>query len=99
MTDHSMHEHGGHDHAPTTVPGPDNAWQRRARWVFWAFVTIAAGYLIAEHRAHLTGALPFLIILACPLLHMFMHGNHGGHGGHTGHGDSRRNPDRDGEGA
>jgi hypothetical protein len=30
------------------------------------------------------GALPFLFLflLACPLLHLFMHGGHGGHGGH-----------------
>ncbi|NJO34307.1 MAG: DUF2933 domain-containing protein [Rhodospirillales bacterium] len=27
--------------------------------------------------------LPFLLILACPLLHMFMHGGHGGHGAHA----------------
>jgi hypothetical protein len=27
--------------------------------------------------------LPFLLILACPLLHMFMHGGHGGHGDHV----------------
>jgi hypothetical protein len=24
--------------------------------------------------------LPFLLLLACPLLHMFMHGGHSGHG-------------------
>lgn len=44
------------------------------------FMAIAAFYLIAEHRAHLLGWLPWLIILACPLLHIFMHGGHGGHG-------------------
>jgi len=26
--------------------------------------------------------LPFLFLLACPLMHMFMHRGHGGHGGH-----------------
>lgn len=44
------------------------------------FMAIAAFYLIAEHRAHLLGWLPLLIILACPLLHIFMHRGHGGHG-------------------
>jgi hypothetical protein len=24
-------------------------------------------------------------LLACPLMHLFMHGGHGGHGGHEGH--------------
>jgi len=42
------------------------------------FLAIAGFFLLTEHRAHLLGALPFLLILACPLLHLF-HG-HGGHG-------------------
>lgn len=42
------------------------------------FLAIAGFFLLAEHRAHLLGALPFLLILACPLLHL-SHG-HGGHG-------------------
>ena len=37
-------------------------------------------FLLVEHRQHLFAALPFLILLACPLMHIFMHGNHGGHG-------------------
>ena len=92
MTDHSMHQHGGHEPVLLNQSGPTDVWLRRARWVFWAFVAIAAAYLVAEHRSHLAGALPFLIILACPLLHMFMHGGHGGHGHHGGHGggDPRR---------
>jgi hypothetical protein len=31
--------------------------------------------------------LPWLLILACPLMHVFMHGGHGGHGGHGEHRD------------
>jgi hypothetical protein len=26
------------------------------------------------------GAWPFLLLLACPVMHIFMHGGHGGHG-------------------
>jgi hypothetical protein len=38
------------------------------------------GFLIyTGHSAHLMGALPYLLILACPLMHIFMHGGHGGH--------------------
>jgi hypothetical protein len=47
--------------------------------VFWGFVAIALFYLLAEHRAHVFGVLPFLLVLACPLMHLFHHG-HGGHG-------------------
>lgn len=46
------------------------------------FLAIAGFFLFAEHRAHLFGALPYLLILACPLLHIFGHGGHGGHGDH-----------------
>lgn len=37
-------------------------------------------YLLREHWGHALGLLPYLLLLACPLLHLF-HG-HGGHGGH-----------------
>lgn len=39
-------------------------------------------FLLMEHRQHLFQWLPFLILLLCPLMHLFMHGGHGGHGGH-----------------
>ena len=29
--------------------------------------------------------LKFLILLLCPLIHLFMHGSHGGHGSHDHH--------------
>ena len=53
-----------------------------SRWVFLGFALIAAYFLLNEHRAHVVQFLPFVLLLACPLLHMF-HG-HGGHGGHGG---------------
>jgi hypothetical protein len=60
--------------------------------VLIAFLAIAGFYLIAEHRAHLLGWLPWLLILACPLLHIFMHGSHGGHGGRTDSGNDSAPP-------
>ena len=43
----------------------------------------------------LVQSLPFLLILACPLMHVFMHGGHGGHGGgddsRSGSADARKN--------
>ena len=57
----------------------------RAKWVFIGFLIIAAYFLVTEHRAHLSGWLSFygiwLLVLACPLMHVFMHGGHG-HGDH-----------------
>lgn len=80
---HDHHE--GHD-LPTSGNG---------RWkiVFAVFAAIAAFFLLTEHRAHVFGFLPYLLILACPLMHLF----HGGHGGHGGHGARRgdRNDDHE----
>ena len=62
-----------------------NAWLRsRSRLVLLAFLGIAGFFLITEHTAHVLGLLPYLLLLACPLIHLF----HGGHGrGHGSHGD------------
>ena len=46
---------------------------------FCLFLAIAVFFLWAEHRAHIFGALPFVLLLLCPLLHRFMHGGHRGH--------------------
>ncbi len=34
---------------------------------------VAVAVLVAVHRVHLSPALPYLIVLACPLMHFFMH--------------------------
>ena len=44
--------------------------------VFAGFAVIAGFFLLSEHRAHYFGALPFLLVLLCPLLHVFGHGGH-----------------------
>lgn len=36
----------------------------------------AAYFLLTEHLAHTISALPYLLLLACPLMHVFMHGGH-----------------------
>ena len=50
-------------------------------------------FLLTEHTAHVFDALPWLLILACPLMQIFMH-----HGRHGGHGQARRSsPDSEAE--
>ena len=49
----------------------------RPRLVLLGFAGVAAFFLLSEHRAHLIGWLPWLILLACPLMHVFMHRGHG----------------------
>lgn len=64
-------------------------WSRINQWVLWIGLAAAVAWMFVRHNAHLWQLLPFLILLACPLMHLFGHGGHGGHGGHDGH-------DRDG---
>jgi hypothetical protein len=68
-------DHGSHD-------SERGSFRSRANWVLIGLLAIGGFYLVTEHRAHLIpylGYLPFLLILACPLMHIFMHGGHGGH--------------------
>lgn len=51
-------------------------WRSRTGWVFLGFLVIAGFFLFTEHRAHLLGALPFVFLALCPLLHLFGHGGH-----------------------
>jgi len=60
-------------------------------WVFVSFAAVALFFLLAEHKAHLYGWLPFILLAACPLMHLF-HG-HGGHGKHNPAADPRRGDD------
>lgn len=58
----------------------DGAMKSRANIALIVFLVIAGLLLVTEHRAHLSGWFPFwpyLLLLACPLMHRFMHGGHG----------------------
>jgi len=47
------------------------------------FMAAAGYFLFTEHKAHLFGAAPYLLLLACVGMHLFMHGGHGNHGQHS----------------
>ena len=53
------------------------------KWVLGGLLVIAAFFLFTEHRAHLFGILPYLLLLSCPLMHLFMHHGHGTHQHHA----------------
>ena len=44
-----------------------------------AFLVVAALFFWTEHRQHVLGVLPYLILAACPIIHLFMHRSHGHH--------------------
>jgi hypothetical protein len=64
-------------------------WNTRMKVAFLVFAGIGAFLLIAEHRAHVLPYLPWLILAACPLMHVFMHRGHGSHGHHGGPDEGR----------
>ena len=77
-----MHVHDNSDNVARAPSG--SFWTSRTFFFCMAFLAIAGFLLLIEHRAHALGALPFLLLLACPLLHMFMHGGHGAHNAGSG---------------
>lgn len=75
----SLHDHSQHGDRP-----PGSFLTSRAGLVLLGFLVIGGVLLFTEHRAHVLGALIWLPLIVCPLMHIFMHGGHG-HGGHAGH--------------
>ncbi len=83
---HELHQ----DQQPHQAAVPP-FWRSRYAIGLLVFGAIATYFLLSEHRAHFLGVLPFLFLLACPLMHVFMHGGHGGHGGgNVGHESSEQ---------
>lgn len=74
------HEHNSNEHHSSETPG---FWRSRTGIGFIVIGSVAGYFLVTEHWAHVVGFLPFLLLLSCPLMHIFMHGGHGGHGGHS----------------
>lgn len=61
---HDNHE--GPEHTQRTVS--------RSKVVTIGFLLVIGYFLWTEHRAHFIQFLPFLLLAACPLMHLFMHG-------------------------
>jgi hypothetical protein len=66
----------------TTERPHAHGWPFPAKVAFGGFLAIAMFFLWTEHRAHLFAYWPFLFVLACPFMHLFMHhsGDHGASG-------------------
>ncbi len=43
---------------------------------------IGAFFLLREHWGHVAGLWPYLLLLACPVMHLFHGHGHGRHGDH-----------------
>lgn len=78
-----------HEHEPANSSDAKS----KANIAFIVFLVITAFFLVFEHRAHITGwfrYFPYLLLLACPLMHLFMHRGHG----HGEHGSSKASNDQ-----
>ncbi len=75
-----------HDqHRPTRESGGLN---RPLKTALLMAALIGGFYLLREHWEHVAGNWLYLLLLVCPLMHLF-HG-HGGHGDHATPPDSRK---------
>jgi peptidoglycan/LPS O-acetylase OafA/YrhL len=81
----SAQDHSGHQE-PTRAR---MSMRSRMGLVLVGFLIIAGALLFTEHQAQVLGLLIWLPLLACPLMHLFMHGGHGHHGDHQQNGDRR----------
>jgi hypothetical protein len=70
------------NHDPAPHEAPPGFWRSRYAIGLLVIGSVAAYFLLTEHLAHVLGALPYLLFLACPLMHVFMHHGHGRHGHH-----------------
>lgn len=82
---HSRERSPSSDYTRNVKRGMHNQENRRGLfskpvWIIVSIIgLIGLIFLFTEHTSHVLIALPYLILLACPLLHIFMHRGHGNH--------------------
>ena len=60
-------------------------------YVFFVGVAFGAAFLVYDQFSSQIGSyLPYLILLLCPLMHVFLHRGHGDHPNHKDEKDSQR---------
>lgn len=47
-------------------------WSTPTGWAALGLIAAASYFLLVEHRQHFFEYLPFIILLLCPLMHVFM---------------------------
>lgn len=57
-------------------------WSSKQGMAALGLIGAASYFLFMEHREHIIEFLPYIILLACPLMHLMMHSGHGHHEHH-----------------
>ena len=57
-------------------------WRRPAGMLLVTVAIIAGFFFLREHWGHVFGYWPYLLLLACPLMHLMHEKSHGGHSSH-----------------
>jgi hypothetical protein len=68
-------------HNDSSAPKATAPWRRPWGAALLMVVLIAAFFVLREHWGHIAGSWPYLLLLACPVMHLFH--RHGGHGPRT----------------
>lgn len=76
------HEHGPHRNNDSFAPKVTAPMASPVGAALSMVVPIAAFFVLREHWGHIAGSWLYLLILACPVMHLFH--RHGGHGPRTG---------------
>ena len=61
----------------STIPTPSRFGGSALTIGICVVLAILGFLLLTEHQAHVFGLLPYLLLLACPVIHLLTHGRHG----------------------
>lgn len=78
-------------HLEASAPAP-SFWRSPLGIVCTVLAVTASATLWLTHRDHVLALLPYAVLAACPLMHLFMHRGHHGHHGQHGSGDGKADP-------
>jgi hypothetical protein len=62
---------------PSVAPPRPPIWRSPFGLALLAASAVGAYFLLTGHFDHVLQAVPYLILLACPLMHVFHRGHHG----------------------
>ncbi|MBF9197374.1 DUF2933 domain-containing protein [Microvirga terrestris] len=66
---------------PNKLSAPTRTWRSvligsRLGWILTVALAVLGIYLFMTHTGHVLTALSYLLLTACPLIHLFMHKGH-----------------------